>query len=82
MKYYKAVGCRFNELLQEKGMTKVQLARETGISYRCVLRITTGKVTKLSVYRFYELCKAVGIKLADFFDSPLFDFRILDKISR
>ncbi|MBQ9113864.1 MAG: helix-turn-helix transcriptional regulator [Clostridia bacterium] len=79
MKYYEAVGIRLNELLKEKGITKKEIARKTEISYRCVLRISKGQSSRISLVRFYQICKAIEIPPDVFFDSPLFDFGKLEK---
>ncbi|MBQ8426000.1 MAG: helix-turn-helix transcriptional regulator [Clostridia bacterium] len=73
MKLYEAVGKRILEYCSERNITPNKLCTMSGVIQSTVNSIFSGrsKNPKLATIQF--LCDGLGIKLKDFFNSPLFD---------
>ena len=73
MKLIEAVAKRVEELLNEREMKQNHLAKAGGIP-RSTLSVLVGcKRNAVKLDTVYQICATLGISLADFFDSPLFD---------
>ena len=73
MKLHEAVGKRILEFCNERDITPNKLCTKSGIIQSTVNSIFSGRSQnpKLSIIQY--LCDGLGIKLKDFFNSPLFD---------
>lgn len=68
-----AIQSRLIELLEEKHWTVSELARRASLSQSTVNYIIKEGVKNPSVQSLYQISAAFGIKLSEFFDSPLFE---------
>ena len=73
-----AFAIRVREILKEKGMTQYKLSLETGI-YHSTLNYILNYKTKSSNFKTMALIiRALGVSIAEFFDSPIFNFNNLE----
>ncbi|MCM1224545.1 MAG: helix-turn-helix transcriptional regulator [Lachnospiraceae bacterium] len=73
-----AFAIRVREVLKEKKMTQYRLEQETGI-YHSTMTSILGNKTKASNFKNIALIiRELGLSMADFFNSPVFDFDNLD----
>ena len=68
----KAVGRRIRELRKERRLSQEKLAKISGKARTYVAEIETGKRNP-TVESLFPMVKALGLSLAEFFDSPLFE---------
>lgn len=82
MKYYEAMGLRVNQLCKEKNIKKKELAKEVGVSYSTIIRITQGKGSNILYNKLLNFCWALGVSANSFFNSPLFAKENINKIEK
>lgn len=78
MKLNKAFSLRVRELLKEKKMTQYKLAQETGLYHSTMTDILNCKYQTPNFRNVALIVNALGVSMAEFFDSNLFDFEQLD----
>ena len=78
MKLNKVFSLRVRELLKEKGMTQYKLAQETGLYHSTMTDILNCKYQTPNFRNMALIIRALGISMADFFDSELFNFEKLE----
>ena len=64
---------RFREIMEERSMTPNELANLSGVTPSTVYSMLDDRRKELSINVINKLCGGVEIRLADFFDSLLFD---------
>lgn len=78
MKLNKAFSLRARELLKEKKMTQYKLAQETGLYHSTMTDILNCKYQTPNFKNMALIIRALGMTMAEFFDSKYFDFNDLD----
>ena len=78
MKINKAFALRVRELLKTKGMTQYKLAQETGLYHSTMTDILNCKYKTPNFRNMSLIIRALGMSMAEFFDSELFDFSNLE----
>ena len=78
MKLNKAFSLRVRELLKEKKMTQYKLAQETGLYHSTMTDILNCKYQTPNFKNMALISRALGMTMAEFFDSKYFDFNDLD----
>ena len=78
MKLNKAFSLRVSELLKEKKMTQYKLAQETGLYHSTMTDILNCKYQTPNFKNMALIIRALGMTMAEFFDSKYFDFNDLD----
>jgi len=78
MKLNKAFALRVRELLKSKKMTQYKLAQETGLYHSTMTDILNCKYETANFTNMALIIRALGVTMAEFFDSPLFDFASLE----
>lgn len=78
MKLNKAFSIRVRELLKEKKMTQYKLAQETGLYHSTMTDILNCKYQTPNFGNMALIIRALGVSMAGFFDSELFDFSKLE----
>lgn len=73
MNIQKAVRLRILELGRERNLSVNQMARTCKIQPTTLHNTTGGRNRSITVYILQTLCDGLGITLADFFNSPLFE---------
>ena len=73
MNIQKAVRLRILELGRERNLSVNQMARTCKIQHKTLHNTTGGRNRSITVYILQTLCDGLGITLADFFNSPLFE---------
>ena len=73
MNIQKAVRLRILELGRERNLSENQMARICKIQHTTLHNTTGGRNRSITVYILQTLCDGLGITLADFFNSPLFE---------
>lgn len=73
MKLYEAVGRRILEYCKDRNITPNKLCTMSGVIQSTVNSIFSGRSQNPKLPTIQYLCDGLGIKLKDFFDSPLFD---------
>ena len=68
-----AVSKRVLELLQEQNITQYQLFKRTGVPRATISSIVKCDYPSVKLRIIHELCQGFGIRIVEFFDSPLFD---------
>ncbi len=71
-------GDRVKELLIEKGFSKYQLIRESGLNETTIDDLCRGLLGDLKITTIIKICDAFGISMHYFFDSSLFDVDNID----
>ena len=64
---------RILELGRERNLSVNQMARTCKIQHTTLHNTTGGRNRSITVYILQTLCDGLGITLADFFNSPLFE---------
>lgn len=73
-----AFAIRVKEIMQEKKITQYKITQETGI-YASTMNYILHSKTKASNFKTMALIiRALGVSVAEFFDSPVFDFEKLE----
>ena len=78
MKLNKAFALRVRELLKSKKMTQYKLAQETGLYHSTMTDILNCKYETANFTNMALIIRALGVTMAEFFDSSLFDFASLE----
>ena len=78
IKLNKAFASRVRELLKEKGMTQYKLAQETGLYHSTMTDILNCKYQTPNFKNMALIIKTLGISMAEFFNSELFNFESLE----
>ncbi len=78
MKLNKAFALRVRELLKAKKMTQYKLAQETGLYHSTMTDILNCKYQTPNFKNMALIIRALDITMAEFFDSPLFDFEKIE----
>ncbi len=78
MKLNKAFSLRVREILKEKNMTQYKLAQETGLYHSTMTDILNCKYQSPNFRNMAIIIKALGMTMAEFFDSQYFDFNTLE----
>ena len=78
MKLNKAFSLRVRELLKEKKMTQYKLAQETGLYHSTMTDILNCKYQTPNFKNMALIIRALGMTMAEFFDSKYFDLNDLD----
>ena len=73
MKLHEAVGKRILEFCNQREITPNKLCTMSGIIQSTVNSIFSGRSQNPKLATIQYLCYGLGIKLSEFFDSPLFD---------
>ena len=73
MKLHEAVGKRILEFCNDREITPNKLCTNSGVIQSTVNSIFSGRSKNPKLATIENLCFGLGIKLKDFFDSPLFD---------
>ena len=73
MKTVEAVSQRIYELCKINNITPNKLGNISGVEPSTITSIFYGKSKNPGVVTIQYLCAGLGIKLSEFFDSPLFD---------
>lgn len=60
-------GERLASKMQERGIGKRRLSRESGVSYRTVTRLMRGDMVG-SVYTWARICRALSCRISDIVD--------------
>ena len=78
MKLNKAFSLRVRELLKEKKMTQYKLAQDTGLYHSTLTDILNCKYETPNFMNISLIIKALDISMAEFFNSELFNFEVLE----
>ena len=73
MKYTNAIGIRLNEILKKNKLTQTELAEKSKISRMTINGIVRGRVDIVTFESLILICKTLGITLAEFFNSGIFE---------
>ena len=68
-----ALAERIEELLHEKQITQYRLSQISGVSQSTISDIRLKKNKSVNIRIIFELVDGLGMGLADFFDSPIFE---------
>ena len=68
----KMVGLRIKDLREGLGMSQETIANSIGMARTYFAEVETGK-RNVSIRNLTKITKGLGVSLAEFFDSPLFD---------
>lgn len=77
MKLNKAFSLRVREILKDKKMTQYKLAQETGLYHSTMTDILNCKYETPNFVNVVLIISALGLSMAEFFNSPLFDLHNL-----
>lgn len=72
-----AFAIRVRELLKEKNMTQYKLEQSTGLYHSTISSILNNKIKASNFKSMALIIRELGISIAEFFDSPVFDFEKL-----
>ena len=78
MKLNKAFSLRVRQLLKEKNLTQYKLSQLTGLYHSTLTDILNCKYQTPNFKNMALIIKALGISMAEFFDSEYFDFDNLE----
>ena len=73
MQLNEAVSRRLAELLQQRGMTQYQLFVKSGVPKSTIGNVINCSYNSVKLRIIHEMCQGLGIGIAEFFHSPLFD---------
>ena len=73
MELNQAVSKRLRQLLQERGMTQYQLFSKTGVPKSTIHNIIHCSYDSVKLRIIHEICQGLEIRIADFFQSSLFE---------
>ena len=73
METREAVAKRIREICEEKGMTRYKLAALSGVPHTTLTSILNGTSKNPGIVTIKKLCDALGVTLAQFFKSELFN---------
>ena len=73
-----AFAIRAKEIMKKKKITQYKISQETGI-YPSTMNYILHSKTKASNFKTMALIiRSLGVSIAEFFDSPVFDFENLE----
>ncbi len=78
MNLNKAFAMRLSKLLNERGMSKYRLERETGLTHSALRYIFNEVYKDVYFSTIVKVCSALKISVKDFFDDKLFDLENLE----
>ena len=78
MKLNKAFALRVREVLKKKGMTQYKLAQDTGLYHSTMTDILNCKYKTPNFRNMALIIRALGMSIAEFFQSDLFSFETLE----
>lgn len=70
-----AVAQRIRQLCAERGISPGLMSRRASIPYGTLKSILNGESKNPGIATIKKLCDGFGLRLSEFFDSPLFDLR-------
>jgi len=70
LKFKKKIVERLREIRESMGKNQTEFAYELNLDRQVINRIESGSGT--SIYMIRRYCRLAGLRLKDFFDSPLF----------
>ncbi len=73
METREAVAERIREICEEKGITRYKLAALSGVPHTTLTSILNGTSKNPGIVTIKKLCDALGVTLAQFFKSELFN---------
>lgn len=73
MNLNQAVTLRIRELLKAKSMTQYRLEQNSGVSHNTMISLLKGKYKSCNLTTVVLLIRGLGMTVAEFFDSPLFE---------
>ena len=73
MRLNEAISQRLSELLQVKGMTQYQLYMKSGVPKSTIGNVMNCAYDSVKLRIIHEMCQGLGIGIAEFFSSSLFD---------
>lgn len=73
-----AFAIRVRELLKEKKMTQYRLEMSTGIYHSTMTALLNNKVKASNFHTMALIIKELGVSITEFFNSPVFEFDLLD----
>ena len=73
MNLSQAVSARIKELCKERKLSQYALHKLTGVPQSTLSTIVNCKFPGMKLRIIYEICEGLGISLAEFFNSPIFD---------
>lgn len=73
MKLNEAIAARIRELCAERDMTQYKLYLASGVPQSALSTIINCTYPSMKAHIIYEVCEGLGISLAEFFASPLFE---------
>lgn len=73
MQLNEALSKRLVELLDEKGMTRYQLYKRSGVPKSTIGNVINCAYDSVKLRIIHEMCQGFEINIYDFFNSPLFD---------
>ncbi len=78
MNLNKAFAMRLSKLLNEKGISKYRLEKETGITHSALRYIFNEVNSDVYFSTIVKVCIALNISLKDFFNDEIFNFENLE----
>ena len=79
MLFKEATSRRIIELCDQFNYTTNGIAEKSCIPHKTLYDVVNCESKKHSTYLIFLLCKGLGIKMTEFYDSPLFDFDNIDE---
>ncbi len=73
MQLNEAVAARIRELCAQQHITQYGLSMQSGVPQSTLSTIMSCAFPSMKMRIIYEICEGLGISLAEFFASPLFD---------
>jgi DNA-binding Xre family transcriptional regulator len=71
MKLQQSIASRINQLMQEREMTKEDLAQKAQLPLQMVENILSCKYKNVGLHTIFVICRAMDIFLKDFFQTPI-----------
>lgn len=78
MTFNQAFAIRVRELLKERHLSQYKLEQYTGICHGTMNAILNNRVKASNFKNIAIIIQELGLSMAEFFDSPVFDFENLD----
>lgn len=70
LKFRGEIAARLREIRESTGKNQTEFAYELNVDRQVISRIESGNGT--SIYMIRRYCRLAGLRLKDFFDSPIF----------
>ena len=71
MKLEQSIASRINQLMQERDLTKEDLAQKTHLPVQKVENILRCKYQNIGLHTIFVICRAMDICLQNFFQTPV-----------